>query len=153
MKKLFIFSLVLFAFNCTSLELNTIELKSSANTDVIFSKLKDMMTKDGYLIQEENAEAGIISSNWKKLDRSENNIPDNTIEGQINVTLSKVKNKDKVIVRVGVFKRSSLASENKKGEPVHYEDVGLIRNDKLYKKWDERVSELLKELEANKTAN
>jgi hypothetical protein len=151
MKNLFLLFLIFIAFNCSSFDFNRIEKPLNGNIQTVFAKIKDLVVNDGYSLSAENIDAGIINTEWKKLDRSDNNIPDHTIEGRIEITLS--KDKDHVIVKVVIRKRSSLASTHKRGEEIKFDEVGVFYNDLLYKNWNDKILKLQTELGTGKSGN
>jgi len=129
----------LILINCSSSA--SITESFSRTPDQLFPILKGLLLNEGFIIEEENEASGILNTGWKKSTRDENNIPDPTIEGRIEINLKKL---DKgTMLTAKIRKRSSLFSNQKKGPDITYDEVGLFTNDLLYIKWNKKISTLM----------
>jgi hypothetical protein len=133
-----LFVVTLISINCSSSA--SITESFSRTPDQLFPILKGLLLDEGFVIEEENEVSGILNTGWKKLTRDENNIPDPTIEGRIEIKLSKFNEGTMLIAKTR--KRSSLFSDRKDVRNVTYDEVGLFTNDLLYIKWNKKISTL-----------
>jgi hypothetical protein len=53
-------------------------------------------------------------------------------------------------LKVVIRKRSSIESKSKKAGEIKYDEVGIIYNDILFKKWDDLLMSLKKEFGPNR---
>jgi hypothetical protein len=128
----------LISINCSnSIEIADFFPKSPAQ---LFPILKGLLLDDNFVIAEENEMSGILTSEWRKLTDDENNSPDPTIEGKIEITLRKTEGGS--VLKAIINKRSSMFSNQKTGPEVTYQEVGLFNNDNLYIEWDRKISAL-----------
>ena len=135
MKKIYsIFTIVLSALTFFSCEGTNI-LKVSFNTDkaTLKNRINEILVADNYRLDINDSQT--LSTEWRKATIEENNIPDNTIEVKLEVTIYSVSGGSEILLKV--MKRSSLNSTDP-NTPT-YSDIGIIMNDMLYKKWNAKL--------------
>jgi hypothetical protein len=103
--------------------------------------MKDMIIKENHEIEDEN-ELG-FTTKWRRASKEEDNYPDNTVEVKLKVSIMPDNSRSKISMRV--MKRSTLYSTDQSN--ITYTDIGIIQNDKLYMRWNEKIKELVKEFE------
>jgi hypothetical protein len=127
----------LFLFGCDA----TDTLKAAFNTDAptLKNRIKEIISADNYKIESESAFA--LNTEWRLAAKEESNIPDNTIEAKLEVTIHPTTSGSEILLKL--TKRSSLNSNSP--DTPSYSNIGIIMNDLLYKKWNEKLKSLQKE--------
>jgi hypothetical protein len=128
---------VLFLFGCDAT--NTLKVSFNTDASTLKNRIKEIALADNYKIETENALT--LVTEWRLATKDENNIPDNTIETKLEITISPTMSGSEILLKV--IKRSSLNSTDP--ETPTYSDIGVIMNDLLYKKWDHKLKSLQSE--------
>jgi hypothetical protein len=126
-------------FLCGCMNTDTIKLQFNTSESELLNRVKQMVIQDNFTLESEKQFS--FSTQWKKSTKEENNIPDNTIEGKLEVVIYHTANGTEILVTVK--KRSSLDSTNP--DIPSYLDVGIMMNDLLYTRWNDKLKLLQEE--------
>jgi hypothetical protein len=141
MKKYFLVTILAFTsfflFGCMGT--NTIKLQYNTKEAELLKRVKQLVIQDNFTI--ESDEQFSFTTAWKKTTKEEDNIPDGTIQAQFIVSVSPAKSGSELLFTV--WKRSSLDSQDPSAPS--YTDVGIILNDLLLKRWNEKLKVLQEE--------
>jgi hypothetical protein len=101
--------------------------------------IKDMIINENHEIESED---GLnFTTKWRRAYKKEDNHPDNTVEIRLEVSI--VPEKTHSGLSMKLMKRSSLYSTDPSN--ITYSEIGVIKNDKLYMVWNDKIKELEKE--------
>jgi hypothetical protein len=138
MNKLY-FSLIIlfFLIGCSNISM----LQKTVNTtpENLNEIMKEMVIKENHEIESED---GLnFTTKWRRAYKEEDNHPDNTVEIRLVVSIAQEKTNSNLSMKL--MKRSSLYSTDPSN--VTYTDIGIIQNDKLYMRWNDKTNELVQE--------
>ena len=131
-----------FVVGCSNI--STIQKTINTSPENLNEIIKEMVIKENHDIESED---GLnFTTKWRRAYQEEDNHPDNTVEVRIEVSI--VPEKSKSSFSMKLEKRSSLYSTDPSN--ITYSDIGIIQNDKLYMKWNNKIKDLIKEFEKNR---
>lgn len=140
MKKIILFLSAIFIILAGCEGTNNLKFKFNAPTAEVKKRINKMIIEENFEIETNDPE--FTATKWRKVTKDENNIPDYTIEGKVEANFRQIEDGTEVIFTV--LKRSSLDSVDP--DNPTYNDVGLILNDLLFRRWNEKLKLLQEEL-------